>query len=125
MVVMTPRDENETRQLPPTAFSLDRPAAVRYPRGSGPGAGIVKEMSPLPLGKGVVRRRGSGGRGCVAILAFGSLLKPALEAGGGLGAPRVCKSFLKPGGADLPAAPAGTPPALLPIQEEPGPGGPR
>src|SRR5256712_6070673 len=81
IVVMTPSDENECRQMLATAFSLDRPAAVRYPRGGGPGAAIVKEMSSLPLGKGVVRRRGSRGRGPVAILAFRSLLKPALEAG--------------------------------------------
>src|SRR2546423_12196674 len=105
MVVMTPRDENETRQLPPTAFSLDRPAAVRYPRGSGPGAGIVREMSPLPLGKGVVRRRGSGGRGCVAILAFRSLLKPAPEAGRGPRCPAGATRVLEPGGAGLPTPP--------------------
>src|SRR5438309_3694770 len=107
MVVMTPSDENECRQMLATAFSLDRPAAVRYPRGSGPGAGIVKEMSPLPLGKGVVRRRGSGGRGCVAILAFGSLLKPALEARDGPGATAVAMRFVKPVGGAPAAATAG------------------
>src|SRR5258705_7186486 len=81
MVVMTPSDENECRQMLYSAYMLDRPAAVRYPRGSGPGSAIVKEMRSLPLGKGVVRRRGPGGKAGVAILAFGSLLKPALEAG--------------------------------------------
>src|SRR6266571_2848606 len=77
MVVMTPSDENECRQMLTTAFSLGRPAAVRYPRGSGPGAEISEEMRALPLGKGIVRRRGKR----VALLAFGNLLKPALEAG--------------------------------------------
>src|SRR5947207_3351883 len=108
MVVMTPSDENECRQMLATAFSLDQPAAVRYPRGSGPGAGIVKEMSPLPLGKGVVRRRGSGGRGSVAILAFGGLLKPALEAGAELDVTVVDIRFVKPVDADLAAELAGT-----------------
>src|SRR5438874_1352654 len=117
MVVMTPSDENECRQMLATAFSLDQPAAVRYPRGSGPGAGIVKEMSPLPLGKGVVRRRGSGGRGCVAILAFGSLLKPALEAGDDLGATVVDMRFVKPVDADLAAELAGTHALLVTIEE--------
>jgi len=63
------------RQMLATAFSLDQPAAVRYPRGSGPGAAIMKEMSPLPLARNRApacsRRPGS-----VAILAFGSLVKP-------------------------------------------------
>jgi len=57
MVVMTPSDENECRQMLYSAYVLDRPAAVRYPRGSGPGSAIVREMRSLPLGKGVVRRR--------------------------------------------------------------------
>jgi 1-deoxy-D-xylulose-5-phosphate synthase len=117
MVVMTPSDENECRQMLYTAFSLDRPAAVRYPRGSGPGAGIVKEMRPLPLGKGVVRRRGAGGKGGVAILAFGSLLKPALEAGEELQATVVDMRFVKPVDADLAAELAGTHGLLVTIEE--------
>src|SRR5206468_8968915 len=117
MVVMTPSDENECRQMLATAFSLDRPAAVRYPRGSGPGAEIVKEMSSLPLGKGVVRRRGSRGRGSVAILAFGSLLKPALEAGNELDATVVDMRFVKPVDADLAAELAGTHGLLVTIEE--------
>src|SRR5260221_9105546 len=114
MVVMPPSDENECRQMLATAFSLDQPAAVRYPRGSGPGAGIVKEMSPLPLGKGLVRRRG---RGSVAILAFGSLLKPALEAGDDLDATVVDMRFVKPVDADLAAELAGTHALLVTIEE--------
>src|SRR5438445_1386831 len=117
MVVMTPSDENECRQMLATAFSLDRPAAVRYPRGSGPGAGIVKEMVSLPLGKAVVRRRSAGGGASVAILAFGSLLKPALEAGDHLDATVVDMRFVKPVDAELAAELAGTH-ALLVTSEE-------
>jgi 1-deoxy-D-xylulose-5-phosphate synthase len=117
MVVMTPSDENECRQMLTTAFSLERPAAVRYPRGSGPGAGIVKEMSSLPLGKGVVRRRGPGGKGGAAILAFGSLLKPALEAGEELQATVVDMRFVKPVDADLAAELAGTHGLIVTIEE--------
>src|SRR5258708_6805250 len=114
MVVMTPSDENECRQMLATAFALDQPAAVRYPRGGGPGAEIAKEMSPLPLGKGLVRRRG---RGSVAILAFGSLLKPALEAGDDLDATVVDMRFVKPVDADLAADLAGTHALLVTIEE--------
>jgi len=117
MVVMTPSDENECRQMLATAFSLGQPAAVRYPRGSGPGAAIVKEMSPLPLGKGVVRRRGPGGQGSVAILAFGSLLKPALEAGAELDATVVDMRFVKPVDADLAAELAATRALVVTIEE--------
>src|SRR5205809_850584 len=108
IVVMTPSDENECRQMLATAFSLDRPAAVRYPRGSGPGAEIVKEMSSLPLGKGIVRRRAPGGPGSVAILAFGSLVKPALEAGADLDATVVDMRFVKPVDAEVAAELAAT-----------------
>src|SRR3989454_1401214 len=122
MVVMTPSDENECRQMLATAFSLDQPAAVRYPRGSGPGAGIVKELSSLPLGKGVVRRRRAGGGGSVAILAFGSLLKPALEAGNELDATVVDKRFVKPVDAELAAELAGNHGRRVTIGGEPVPG---
>src|SRR6185295_15200460 len=114
MVVMTPSDEDECRRMLTTAFSLDQPAAVRYPRGSGPGAVIVKEMRSLPLGKGVVRRRGGGS---VAVLAFGSLLKPALEAGNELDATVVDMRFVKPVDADLAAELAGTHGLLVTVEE--------
>jgi 1-deoxy-D-xylulose-5-phosphate synthase len=117
IVVMTPSDENECRQMLFTAFALDRPAAVRYPRGSGPGAGVVKEMRSLPIGKGVVRRRGPGGKSSAAILAFGSLLKPALEAGNELDATVVDMRFVKPVDADLAAELAGTHGLLVTIEE--------
>jgi 1-deoxy-D-xylulose-5-phosphate synthase len=117
IVVMTPSDEDECRRMLTTAFSLGGPAAVRYPRGSGPGAVVVKEMRSLPIGKGVVRRRGPGGKSSAAILAFGSLLKPALEAGNELDATVVDMRFVKPVDADLAAELAGTHGLLVTIEE--------
>ena len=92
MVVMAPADENEARQMLNTGFGLDQPAAVRYPRGSGPGVAVQRDGTTLPLGKAQVRRRGSG----VALLAFGSMVTPALEAGEELDATVVNMRFVKP-----------------------------
>jgi 1-deoxy-D-xylulose-5-phosphate synthase len=92
MTVMAPSDENECRQMLYTAHLLNGPSAVRYPRGSGPGAHISNEMQALPVGRGVVRRHGSK----VAILAFGSMLAPAIEAGDALNATVVNMRFVKP-----------------------------
>ena len=92
LTVMAPADENECRQMLYTAFQLNAPAAVRYPRGSGPGVEVRKQMQSLPLGKGELRRQGSG----VAILAFGSMLKPAFEAGEELDATVANMRFVKP-----------------------------
>jgi 1-deoxy-D-xylulose-5-phosphate synthase len=92
ITVMTPADENECRQMLYTGFTLGTPSAVRYPRGSGPGVVIEKEMRALPVGKGEVRRDGRR----VAILAFGTLLKTALEAGAELDATVVNMRFVKP-----------------------------
>jgi len=117
MVVMTPSDENECRQMLTTAFSLNQPAAVRYPRGSGPGVQVAKEMRALPLGKGQVRRRGPGGKGGVAILAFGNLLKAALEAAAELDATVADMRFVKPLDADLAAELAGTHELVVTIEE--------
>ncbi len=75
MVVMTPADENECRQMLFTAMSLDTPTAVRYPRGTGPGVAPIKEMQALPIGKGEIKRKGKD----VAILAFGSMFAPAMQ----------------------------------------------
>src|SRR5258708_28292393 len=74
-------------------------------------------MRSLPLGKGVVRRRGAGGKNGVAVLAFGSLLKPALEAGEELDATLVDMRFVKPVDADLAAELAGTHGLLVTIEE--------
>ncbi len=92
MTVMAPSDENECRQMLYTAFKLDTPSAVRYPRGSGPGVAQSKEMQALPIGKGEVRRTGEQ----VAILAFGSMLAPALGAAEQLNATVANMRFVKP-----------------------------
>jgi len=89
---MVPADENECRQMLFTGITLDTPAAVRYPRGSGMGVPVQKELQALPIGKAEVRREGRR----VAILAFGPLLKPALEAGEELNATVVNMRFAKP-----------------------------
>jgi 1-deoxy-D-xylulose-5-phosphate synthase len=93
MTVMTPADENECRQMLFTAFQMNSPVAVRYPRGSGPGVPVQKEMTALPVGRGEVRRR-SGGK--VAILAFGSMLAPALAIADEFDATVANMRFVKP-----------------------------
>jgi 1-deoxy-D-xylulose-5-phosphate synthase len=87
-----PADENECRQLLSSAFAQNHPVAVRYPRGAG--AGVVPQpgLEGLPFGKGEIRRQGQG----VAILAFGTLLYPALEAAQALGATVVNMRWAKP-----------------------------
>jgi len=92
MTVMAPSDENECRRLLATGFSLDGPSAVRYPRGAGIGAVPDKNAAPLPVGKGEIRRHGEK----VAILAFGSLLHPALAAAEELNATVADMRFVKP-----------------------------
>ena len=97
MTVMAPADENECRRMLYTAFKLDTPSAVRYPRGTGPGVSIETEMRELPVGKGELRREGKR----VAILAFGTMLAPALAAGGELDATVANMRFVKPLDAEL------------------------
>lgn len=92
MVVMAPSDENECRQMLYTAVCHDGPAAVRYPRGGGPGVAPAKQMSALPIGKGEIRRQGKR----IALLAFGSMLGAALEAGEALDATVANMRFVKP-----------------------------
>jgi 1-deoxy-D-xylulose-5-phosphate synthase len=92
MVVMTPGDEEECRQMLTTGQHHDGPSAVRYPRGSGPGVTPRAALTTLPIGRGEVRRQGAG----TALLAFGSLLTPALEAAGELGATVANMRFVKP-----------------------------
>jgi len=78
--VMTPADEDECRQMLYTAFTLDTPSAVRYPRGTGPGVSVQREMRALPVGKGELRRESRRRAHRIAILAFGSML-PLLHIG--------------------------------------------
>ncbi|MGQ8705281.1 sodorifen biosynthesis 1-deoxy-D-xylulose-5-phosphate synthase SodB [Serratia sp. TSA_198.1] len=92
LLLMCPADENECRQMLHTALNHHGPAAVRYPRGSGPGVLPQREMATLPLGKAQVRRIGRR----IAILAFGSMVTPALEAGVRLDATVVNMRFVKP-----------------------------
>jgi 1-deoxy-D-xylulose-5-phosphate synthase len=92
MGIACPADENECRQLLSTAFAQNHPVAVRYPRGSGAGVVVQAGLEPLPYGKGEVRRQGQG----IAILAFGTLLQPALQAAQALNATVVNMRWAKP-----------------------------
>jgi len=92
MVIMAPADENECRQMLYTGFMLNQPAAVRYPRGSGPGVEVQKEMTALPIGKAQSRRKGKK----IAILSFGVVLDIALAAAEELDATVVNMRFVKP-----------------------------
>ncbi len=92
ITVMAPSDENECRQMLYTAFTLNGPSAVRYPRGSGVGAKIENEMQALPIGQGRILRRGEK----IALLAFGSMVQPALLAGEQLNATVADMRFVKP-----------------------------
>ena len=92
MVVMAPADENECRQMLSTGFRHEGPAAVRYPRGKGPGVAISDSLDTLPIGKAELRRKGRG----VALLAFGAMVPAAQEAGEMLDASVVNMRFVKP-----------------------------
>ncbi len=97
ITVMAPADENECRQMLYTGMTLDSPSAVRYPRGTGPGVAVEKPMMALPVGRGVVVREFKGfDARRVAILAFGAMVKPALDAGEELNATVVNMRFVKP-----------------------------
>ena len=97
MTVMTPSDENECRQMLYTAFQMDSPSAVRYPRGAGIGVTPIKEMKALKIGLGEICRKGEK----IAILAFGSMLQPSLEAAEELNATVANMRFVKPLDDDL------------------------
>ncbi|MEZ5460743.1 1-deoxy-D-xylulose-5-phosphate synthase [Dokdonella sp.] len=92
MLVMAPADENECRQMLSTGYQHVGPAAVRYPRGSGPGAAISTELTSLPIGKAELRRNGQG----IALLAFGALVAPATQVAETLGLTVVNMRFVKP-----------------------------
>ena len=92
MSLACPADENECRQLLSSAFEQQHPVAVRYPRGAGAGVAVQAGLAALPFGKAEVRRAGKG----VAILAFGTLLYPALEAAAALGVTVVNMRWVKP-----------------------------
>jgi 1-deoxy-D-xylulose-5-phosphate synthase len=111
--VACPADENECRQLLSTAFAQSHPVAVRYPRGAGAGVAVTKSLDGLPFGKGEIRREGSR----IAILAFGTLLYPALEAARELGATVVNMRWAKPLDVELLKQVASSHEALVTLEE--------
>ena len=108
-----PADENECRQLLSTAFAQDHPVAVRYPRGAGAGVAVQAGLNALPFGKGEVRLQGSN----IAILVFGTLLYPALEAAKALGATVVNMRWVKPLDTELVLQVARSHLALVTVEE--------
>jgi 1-deoxy-D-xylulose-5-phosphate synthase len=97
MIIMAPSDENETRQMLFTGYQHHGPAAVRYPRGTGPGVLTQQSMQTIPIGKGLLKREGTQ----VAILSFGSMLSTALQVGDQINATVADMRFVKPLDEDL------------------------
>jgi 1-deoxy-D-xylulose-5-phosphate synthase len=111
--IACPADENECRQLLTTAYNQDHCVAVRYPRGAGAGVPVQSDLQALPFGKGEIRREGKR----IAILAFGTLLYPALQAGEALDATVVNMRWAKPLDTELLAKIAATHDALVTVEE--------
>jgi 1-deoxy-D-xylulose-5-phosphate synthase len=113
MSVACPADENECRQLLSTAYAQNHPVAVRYPRGAGAGVAVQSGLEGLPFAKGEIRREGTR----IAILAFGTLLHPALEAAKALGLTVVNMRWAKPLDTELLMQVARTHEALVTLEE--------
>ncbi|MBE0469491.1 MAG: 1-deoxy-D-xylulose-5-phosphate synthase [Methyloprofundus sp.] len=113
MLIMAPADENECRQMLSTGYHYEGPASVRYPRGKGPGTVVNTTLDTLAIGKAEIRHHG----GRIAILAWGSMVSPGLEAGKQLGASVVNMRFIKPIDADMILAMAKTHDVLVTIEE--------
>jgi 1-deoxy-D-xylulose-5-phosphate synthase len=113
LVIMAPADEAECRLMLTTGFRHAGPAAVRYPRGTGPGTAAGTGLETLPMGKGEIRRQGQG----VALLAFGPLLAPALAAAESLGATVANMRFVKPVDGELIEQLAATHTALVTLED--------
>ena len=113
MTIMTPADEDECRQMLFTGLQLEGPAAVRYPRGSGPGVLPEQEMRALPVGKAQLRRKGNG----IALLAFGAMVGAAESIGARLDASVVNMRFVKPLDVDMVMRMAETHDALVTIED--------
>lgn len=111
--VACPADENECRQLLSSAFAQNHPVAVRYPRGAGAGVAVQPGLTPLPFGKAELRRQGTG----VAILAFGTLLYPALQAAEALNATVVNMRWAKPLDVEMLLQVARTHKAIVTVEE--------
>jgi len=120
MSMACPADERECRQLLSTAFAQDHPVAVRYPRGSGAGVAPLRGLEGLPFGKGEIRRerKGEGKEGPhIAILAFGTLLYPALAAAEALNATVVNMRWAKPLDEEMIAAIAAKHDRIVTVEE--------
>ncbi len=113
MLIMAPADENECRQMLSTGYQYEGPASVRYPRGKGPGTVVNTDLDTLEIGKAEIRHQG----GRIAILAWGSMVTPGLEAGKQLGATVVNMRFIKPIDEDMILAMAKTHDVLVTIEE--------
>lgn len=113
MIVMAPSDENETHKLLSTGYAHEGPAAVRYPRGKGPGVSVDKNLETVEIGKAVIRREGRS----VAILAFGSMVSTALESGNSINASVIDMRFVKPIDEDLIGDMAATHQLIVTIEE--------
>jgi len=114
LVIMAPSDENECRQMLYTASTLDTPAVVRYPRGTGPGVPVQAPMTALPIGRAQMRREGRSG---LALLVFGVLLEPAQKIAERLDATLVNMRFVKPLDEDIVIALAAHHRAIVTIEE--------
>lgn len=118
MSMLTPADENELRQALTAAHQQNHPVAVRYPRGAGVGAAVSPELTAMPWGKGEIRRQSSvAGQPKVAILAFGTLLYPALAAAESLDATVANMRFVKPLDVDLTLELARTHDLIVTVEE--------
>ncbi len=113
LVVMAPADENECRQMLSTGYHFAGPAAVRYPRGTGPGVAIAQDLATLPIGKAELRSRGN----AVAILAFGSTVAAAEQVGHALGLTVVNMRFIKPLDRNLVLELAGTHQGFVTVED--------
>jgi len=118
MLVMTPSDENECRQLLSTAYYAKHPSAVRYPRGSGVGAEVSSSLEGLPLGRANLRKMTTQLTGKrLAVLAFGTLLHPCLEVAEKLDLTVVDMRFVKPIDEEMLTQIANTHDGLITIEE--------
>jgi 1-deoxy-D-xylulose-5-phosphate synthase len=113
-VLMAPADENECRQMLYTATTLPGPSAVRFPRGRGPGVPLAREFTGVPFGRAELRRQGNGG---LALLAFGSMLVPALALAERLDATVVNMRFIKPLDREMLCEIARTHSAIITLEE--------
>ncbi len=119
LIIAAPADENECRQLLTACYQYPGPAAVRYPRGAGPGARLDPGLDPVQVGKGRLVREGAR----IAILAFGSMVAPALEAAKSLGATVADMRWVKPLDSQLIETLASSHELLVTVEENAGTGG--